>query len=353
MALRGRGELYEEGRRRDKGCRMRDQDNRLRRIEYHGRADELLADIELRGRREAGRREQASIPGRATGQEARGTHVVEQEHGRVDAAAREVDRGGRLARRGDVDRRVCRRSKLDERRRRHGRVRLARAAAADVVDRDVVAEDEAELLLVLALELARKVGRPGRLQRLDERVSAGVAQVEEALDRDLALLLAEALGLQLLADGSLERVEPLEEARQRLRRVVGRERPAERRTNKLSVRALDAGGRSVGFGDALLRLVHPVGESEAVGREDGRVAVDDDARDAERLRHLAGRLPAGAAERAEDVLGEVEAARFGQRPDRPAHALVGHWKRSADGSTSAAGSSWGERAYRELRGTHP
>ncbi|TKW49634.1 hypothetical protein CTA1_6123 [Colletotrichum tanaceti] len=79
----------------------------------------------------------------------------------------------------------------------------------------------------------------------------------------------------------------------------------------------------VGDGGRLLDLVDDVCKRHTIRREDGRVLVDDDARDAKDSRNGAGVLAAGTAEAGQVMGAGLVAAGFCQGTDGARHALVG------------------------------
>lgn len=142
---------------------------------------------------------------------------------------------------------------------------------SDIVNDDGRVELEAKLVHVLLLERSPKVVRVFRLESHDRRVGPGVTHVEESLDLDSCRL--EPLLLECRLTCRLELRQSLKESR------------------PLGVVPV--------LGSWLLRLLSSVGEGEAVCTEDGRVAVDDDSTDTERLGDLARVLTTSSTERRE------------------------------------------------------
>ena len=143
--------------------------------------------------------------------------------------------------------------------------------ATDVVDDDGRVQLKAKLVHVLLLERSPKVVRVFRLEGHDRSVGSSVAHVEEPLDLDPCrlepLLLERRLTRRLELGQSLEKSRPF--------------------------------GVVPDLSSWLLRLLDSIGEGEAVRAQDGRVAVDDDSTDTERLGDLARVLTTSSTERRE------------------------------------------------------
>lgn len=190
---------------------------------------------------------------------------------------------------------------------------LAHAADAHVVHQDLPRPREGEGQLPLVLRLER--GQPVAVRGTDDHevgVGAVVPQVQVLLVHHG--LLRDALHAQALGrprpQGRELGLEPGE--RFLVVVVVGR-----------AACAAAGAAAAEGLGAGLARLVDDLGEGHAVGREDARVAVEDDAADAELGGDVAGVLAPRAAEGGEDVLARLEAAGLGEGADGPAHGLVG------------------------------
>ena len=190
-----------------------------------------------------------------------------------------------------------------------GGARLADAAHTNVVHVNGSVEIEAVLVTVAARECGQEgldaaaaaAAASGHIiGRLTHHsgVGVGVAQVEEHLHA--ALFALEVLAFAQVVDGG---------ARQRLdacAHVAGHVGLVEQQVARL------------------LLFVHDVGERQAVGRQDARVAVDAYGANAERASDGARVLSASAAETGEQVLARVVAFAFGEIANRSTHGFVGH-----------------------------
>ena len=138
-------------------------------------------------------------------------------------------------------------------------------------------------------------GRGVRDRHLQRGVGAGIADMHPRLDRDA--VVGHVLGAQL-------------------RPGLGAE-SGHRRFQLGSDRFVE------GPLDRLLAQHPHVGEAHAIGRQDRGIGVDEDAADPQEVRHLAGVLRAGAAEAAQGVVRDVDAALDRDLLDRVGHVVVG------------------------------